>query len=205
MKKNKILLLTTTSICCIIFLALAAFGISLEEQVQINKFGVSALNGLEGVYLNFLIVDVSEFRDTKKTSNYMYPENWNDEFSTEVELALRRNGIKILGRAQKATVSGALKVVVIVNAVKLEPDIILYSFTVRMFLTDTVKVARKSFETNTIATTWSNGFLDGSAPSISGEIHLKEGMKKRILKEINVFCNDYLAANPKEPSKNKEN
>lgn len=203
MKTKKFWILTAIFICCISSLSIVVYGISPTEKQQIKDFGVSTLQGLEGVHIRFMVADIGGLKHTERPSNYMYPEDWEDEFYTEVELALRRNGVKIFsGKRTTGEASAGLTVLVVVNSTKIETEYF-YGFTVSVTVDDTVVTIRKP-HILTSANIWSCGAVKRQTAILSGRKHLKQGMKEEILMQITVFCNDYLAANPKPRDEQKQ-
>ncbi len=183
------------------------YGISSREKKQIDVWGGSTLQGLDEVRIIFMITDIGGKNRQARSSYYTCPEDWNAEFRTEAELVLRKNGIKIFsGERTTEEVPAALVVLAVVNAMKTKSEIksdYLYAFTVSVTVEDTVLTIRNP-DILTRANIWSIGRVEPQVPTISGRIHLKQAMKESILKQITAFCNDYLAANPKEQPKDEQ-
>jgi len=208
---KKFWFLTVIFICCISSLSVMVYGISSREKKQIAEFGGSTLQGLEGVRIVFLVADIGGKKRQARSSYYTCPADWNDEFRTEAELVLRRNGIKIFSGEPTTEeirdhVSASLCVLAVVNAMKTKSEVksdYLYAFTVSVTVEDFVVTIRDTGAL-TKAKIWSIGRIESQTPTISGRIPLKQAMKEDILKQVTIFCNDYLAANPKEQPKDEQ-
>jgi hypothetical protein len=89
-----------------------------------------------------------------------------------------------------------LNTIIYVKEVK---NLRLYVVSVEMSFDQPVALVRDP-TIKTIVATWP-AFPDAAWVSCVGELHLVESIKKRMTEQTRKFCNDYLAANPKEPKK----
>lgn len=200
MKSRNRWILTAIFICCLSSLCI---GFTDTQRKSLPTLMGSPLQGLKGVRIVFMVTDLEYEKRIERPSEYiyMYPENWNNEFRTEAELVLRRNGIKIFSgevttKEKEKMLSASLYVLVVVNVLKVHNAPYIYAFTVSVTIEDFVLTCREPC-VFTKATTWSFCQIEPKIPVICGKIHLKQRMKENILKQITAFCNDYLTANPK--------
>jgi ribosomal protein S8 len=140
------------------------------------------LKGLQGVYVlvENLKPEVEKYGLTRQ------------QLQTDVELRLRQNGIRVLSKQEQFSTPGMPYLYVNVNTM---PDInglvplgILLELKQNVFLArDTTKLC--------IASTW-NGSTTGSVGSKKIET-IRDSVKD----SVDIFINDYLAANPKDKQK----
>ena len=197
----------------LLVLAIKLFAISSSEKSQIENYGVSTLKGLQGFRLGVAVVDTSKDKENGETYIQVFPERWKEDIQTDVELVLRRNGVKIFtGEKSTEEVSAFLSVYVVVNSILIElpkrPLFYLYSFQVSVDVIAPAVISWKPYTTTTLTRTiiWPAGGFNLKRITISGRKPLKQAIKEDVLRQINSLCNDYYAANPKETSvKSKDN
>lgn len=146
-------------------------------DLSAQTFQRETLRGLKGFY-----VFVEEQRDEIKQAGLT-----KDILRTDVELKLRKVGIRVLTKDEMFLMQGTPQLIVDVTA--FEPESIHgFIYSVNIFFMQRVLLSRnRSIKTN--AVTWQKTFL-GTTP------------KLRIIREtvsdlVDDFMNDYLAVNPK--------
>ncbi len=145
--------------------------------------GKDTLAGLSGVWIVVAPInpEVEKYGLSERT------------FQTDVELQLRRNGLKVLSSDERIATPGRPYLWV-------EPSIAIdgqnYVVGVKIDLFQDVRlVTNPRFVLS--ASTWDRMFI-GSG----GLLHI-QGIRSKVKDIVDEFCNDYLAANPKVPAKKK--
>ncbi|MFA6242028.1 MAG: hypothetical protein WC655_13930 [Candidatus Hydrogenedentales bacterium] len=167
-------------------------GISGQEQMQIQAFGKSTLAGIKAVSLA-----VNALRPKDMPDGLMPSES---ALQTKTELILRRNGIRILPDGEARLDNSRLAVSVVVTKI---PTVPAYALTVAVELLDLVTAPRDTGVVLTRATTWPFGGWGLHGPSVVHENRLREYVVESVTTQLEMFCNDYLAANPPEPKPKK--
>jgi len=195
MKTKRNWVLTILAVCCVVFLSVSTSGngSGWEQQLQLEKFGVSTLHGLTGVRL---IVLYSAFATEMDRSTEIAIAGLDKStLQTQVELELRKAGIKIV---EVENVEAPLLYIEVTLAGVKDT---LYYFKVRVELIEEVELIRDR-KLHTFSRTWP--LFDTPHVGIAGRLTLVQGIKNDVDNQIRQFCNEYLAANPKDGSK-KEN
>jgi len=161
-------------------------GISDQEKMQIEAYGESTLAGVKAVSL---VVDILS---SKGMPDGLMPSE--SGLQTKTELILRRNGIQILPDDKAGFDNSVLSVFVVVKKI---PTVPAYALLIQVELTDLVTVPRGTDLVFTRATTWPFGGWAVHGPSIVGERLLREYVVESVTTQLEMFCNDYLAANPR--------
>jgi len=168
-------------------------GITDSERVQIDSFGKSTLAGVKAVSLAFYMAS-SEGVDIMPDG--LVPSQ--TVLRTKTELILRRNGIRILPDDKAGLDSSRLTVSVVVTK---SPTVPGYALVVEVQLSDLVTVPRDTGLVLTRANIWPLPVVRG--PSVVGENRLREYVVESVTTQLEMFCNDYLAANQPEPKPKK--
>lgn len=181
-KKNWILGIVALVLAVISWQAVIGWAASKEDSSeQYNQMRRSTLRGLQGVQLFVygLKEDIEKYGLLKS------------QIITDVESKLRGAGIKILTAEERFETPGAPVLYVWAGVLK-KPDIDLFNASFRVELQQHAVLKRDpSILCNAITWhAWSVGLLVSSK-----DLQL---VRKVINDHIDVFINDYLAANPKE-------
>jgi hypothetical protein len=157
------------------------FDKELERQLRLKS-----LVGLKGVYI--LIVGLG-------------PENeyfglTEQQLQTDVELQLRRNGIKVLSRHEWTETPGLPYLYVNLNAVRHPATERWVSYNISVELQQAVSLVRDPSIKIFAAPTWSKGSIGIAYFDI-----FIETIRDYVRDYVNEFCNDYLVANPIESPK----
>lgn len=197
MKAKKYCILCLAVICFGVFWAVSVSGISKCEQAQLKLFKVSTLYKLKAVE-PIVVIEAEEAKLIGVDK---------DSLQTEVELMLRKAGIKIDSEGDKSIEEkveiGRLTISVDVREIEFAP---IYCINVLVGLRQYVTLLRYTEITiPTKVVTWPLV----SKPDVTfagkeaGE-QIKQAVSAAITREMNNFCNDYLAANPKEQPVKKQ-
>ena len=142
------------------------------------------LQGLTGVFVLVETIDGDAKRDGLTTEDVI----------TWVELRLRALGIKVLTMAEYFSEPGNPCLYVNVHALKVNPcrsD--MYVMSVSVDLQETMKQTRPPYKSVSSAKVWESGMVSLFSASL-----LTSATKENVLKHVDKFANDYLAANPKK-------
>lgn len=190
MKRKKYWILASAVVCCAAFLTVRVSGISSSEELQLATFGISTLDGLDGVkpMVRLAVVDKSkEGKEETKTKVGLLSES---ELQRRVEFVLRRAGVKV---AAERTINNGTLVVGVV-AVKAYEELPLYIFTVQTELIQSVELVR-DHKIRTAARTWPN-LTSTQLITVSPE-ELEGAIKNAVTSQVDKFIEDYTSANPK--------
>jgi len=184
MKSKKYWILAAVVTCVSVFLSMSVLGISFGEKNQLEIYGISTLKGLKGVNVHVFLFD-----DESTQVN-------RDTLQTKVELELRKAGIKVVSDMPDNNV-GFLFVVCQLDKAK---DLPMYYGALSVSLHQDIKLIRNP-KIMTRAQTWPLS----KAPTIfiAGDKVLEQQVDEILTDLLDIFLNDYLAANPKEPEKRK--
>lgn len=111
------------------------------------------------------------------------------QIQTDVELRLRKAGIRVLSETERDETPGRPFLYVTVNARKARSTP-LYAFSIHVALAQRVLLERDP-QISSLAETWSI-----SSTGIVGESHLRELTRSEIADRVDAFLNAYLAVNP---------
>lgn len=213
MKTKKYWFLVVVIICFGLLLSVKVLGISSNEEEQLEKFGVSTLHGLKGICPVISIAtsvemegDTATSGDGKKEETDYLGSLTRKQMETQVELALRRKGIKKFG---SVTDFGLLIIYIEVNKIEFTKSVIvpcpLYVVKVSIELHQLVSLSRDP-QIRTRAKTWpALPIVEGRGIRFTTRELMGKHIKEDIARQMEVFCNDYLAANPKEVSPKSKN
>ena len=193
MKTKKYWLLVTICISLLVAFSVKLFAVSWNEKQRLEEYGVSTLKGLEGVRPTIL------FKKSEKDNKLGSFDTtfWEGEFQMEAELALRRNGIKVLNAGFPALI-----IFIETCSFDIPEKVYVYAFKVSTYLFEEVQLVRDpKLLTRTL--TWPNDppVIVGRGIIMAGRNRVKQEIKEQVIRQTNEFCNDYLAANPKEPER----
>lgn len=181
MKAKKRLALVILGICIVLvgwYIAVAGESLSSDDirslAIQQDR---DVLKGLAGVYVlvENMRPEVEKFGLTKQA------------IQTDVELELRKFGVRVLSQKESLAILGSPYLYVNVNAMNLEGTDRFYG-NIGVAMRENVILLRKPIMSN--AATW-------------GSSHVFKGASDRDVRDnvkecVDEFINDYLAANPKE-------
>lgn len=188
MKAKKYTLLFLLIVLSIAFFTARVTGISDDEKEQINIFGVSTLKGLTSIRPVVILNNKAKSLELSE-----------DDLQIQVELALRRAGVKVTERTaigEQRINSGTLVVLVLANDPLVVQDTDIYSLNLTVELFQDVTLVRNP-NIMTQARTWP--FNPMASPMLVGKHLLNEAVKEQTERKVNLFLNDYLAVNAKEP------
>ncbi len=177
-----------------VFWAVRVSGISKCEQAQLELFEVSTLYKLKAVE-PIVMIEAEEAK--------LIGVN-KDSLQTEVELMLRKAGIKIDSERDKSIEErveiGRLTIGVDVREMESVP---IYFISVLVGLRQYVTLLRYTETTiPTRAVTWP--LVSKPDVTLAGKeagVQIRQGVSAALTRQMNNFCNDYLAANPKDEQK----
>ncbi len=193
MKPKKYWIIGAVAICLSVFWAVMVSGISNSEKVQIELFEVSTLYKLKAVE-PIVIIEAEEAK--------LIGAN-KDSLQTEVELMLRKAGIKIDSGGDKSVEErveiGRLTISVDVREVEFVP---IYCISVLVELRQYVMLLRHTETTiSTRAVTWP--LVSKPSVTFAGKkaaVQIRQAVSASLIRQMNEFINDYFAANPIQPS-----
>jgi len=197
MKAKKYWIMGAVAICLSMFWAVRVSGISKCEKAQLELFEVSTLYKLKAVE-PIVVIEAEEAK--------LIGVN-KDSLQTEVELMLRKAGIKIDSEEDKSLEErveiGRLTINVDVREIEFVP---IYCISVLVELRQYVTLLRYTDTTiPTRAVTWP--LVSKSDVTFAGKdagVQIRQAVSSAITQQMNNFCNDYLAANPKEQPKDQQ-
>ena len=205
---KKYWILTLAVACCIILLSIRVSGISINEKVQIEVYGASTLLGLKKVVTNCVVSP----RSIGDSINSLLEGN-RDEFDAacvamqnnlrnKMRASLRKVGLEVLENSNLADEqTGYLQVDVVVRKIAKDPSI--YAFSVHIQLQQLVQLVRKP-KIRTTTETWPCSIEPSNIMFVAHFHTLQKAIEKEVAVQVDGFINDYLAANPKEPSAKKD-
>lgn len=145
-----------------------------------NSLGRPTLRGLRGVKVS-IDTFVAEAEQGGLTLN---------QLQTDVELRLRKAGIRVLSEQEWLKAPGMPAVYVLVTTHK--NKIGLHAFSIRVKLRQAVTLVRQPNSPPVLAGTYeTNGYV-----GTIGSGRLRE-LREAVADEVDIFINDYLAENPK--------
>lgn len=191
MKTKKYWILALVVVCCAVFLSMIASGVSPLERAQPQSFDTPTLHNLKGVcpWVRFAVIE----EDGKRTKTKLGLLS-EEDLQVQVEVALRKTGIKIVERPDPKEKTALLHVFVMASPVG-EKEL-LYHCAVQAVLIERVELIRDPICTE--APTWP--YLPSVEISlfVAHSLRVEQAIRDAVDDQINRFCNDYLAANPKE-------
>ena len=149
-----------------------------------NSLKRKALKGLQGVH-----VVVGEIRPEAEQAGL-----YGNRIQTDVELRLRKAGIRVLTQEETLKFANGPLLYVVVNAMEVKTVPRLYVFSASVSVMELVTLIRKPF-LSVPASTWKGTGWTGTV----GRPGLKEYVLEEVGAMVDQFINHYLAANP--PSK----
>jgi hypothetical protein len=161
--------------------AVSVFCFALTAPSAIAQVGSDreSLRGLGGIGVTLRI-------DDEAIESGLTP----DQIGTDVTLRLRKAGIHVLDGADAEVPKGRARIVVVVNATKIQGSI--YTYSVSAVVMQDVTLARANSAHSFYATTWDSTRLKGIT---SGD--LRQIIRNALGDVVDKFINDYLAVNPK--------
>lgn len=175
--------------CCFLFLVSSISGISSGEKKQLETFCISTLSGLRGVNPIVIFEDEENLGLSKEA------------FQAQVELELRKVAVKIISDTDPNLSSDDVGTLMVMLGVDKTVEINgtpIYSFSFSVCLYQFVELIRNP-KIRTRAATWP--LVHISEYLVVREKDVEQTIQNTLTKKMNIFINDYLAANPKEPEK----
>ena len=189
MKTKKYWLAASSVVCCAAFLSVIVSGISPSEKRQLENFGISTLRGLRAVMPQIMLVKDKEDKPGLLTK---------EQLQTQVELALRKAGIKIVS-SLRGLDDGLF--IVLVKVAKAGGKTPFYAMHVQCGLYQAVELSRDP-TIRTEAQTWPS--FGKSRFGIVSSAAVKRAVKDTVAGQVSEFISDYLAANPKAEKKHRQ-
>ncbi len=194
MKAKKYWILAISVVCCVTLLSASLLAISIPEELQIKEHGISTLSGLRGICVH---INLSVLIANEDAGNHRLPFLTRDDLHTQVEIALRKAGIKVIS-SYRGPDDGFF--VVVVRAMKESKDGPLYALKIQSALSQRVALLRNR-KIKTIAATWP--YTRTCMFGMTSSLMVERTIKDIVARQVNEFINDYLAANPKEITESK--
>ncbi|MGB2809403.1 MAG: hypothetical protein WBC22_16800 [Sedimentisphaerales bacterium] len=164
---------------------IGVFALQLWAGFDIKKLTLKqqSLVGIDAMY-----VSVDELPKNAKEAGLT-----KRQIQTDIELKLRREGIKVVTSQEEwLKLSGSPYLFVTIQSLKLE-ELPVFAYSITVELKQGVFLMRNRNISN-LATTW-NEHRVGCA----GEKVFVSSTRRYVSDFVDIFLNDYLAANPKEP------
>lgn len=197
MKAKTYWFLVAICISVLVAFSVKLFAVTWNEKNRLEKYGVSTLQGADGVRPVVLYWSADKKEENKLGS--LDTTNWRLEFQMEAELALRRNGIKVLDAGFPVLV-----IFIEANSVKTTEKLYIYAFKVSTYLEEEVQLVRDPrLLTTTVTWPYDPIIVVGRGIIMAGRDKVKPAIKEHVIRQTNEFCNDYLAANPKSEGSKK--
>ncbi len=199
MKAKKYRILVSVVICCAAVLCAAGSGISSVEQLQLNLFGTSTLQGQKAVYPQVIMTVTKKDARQPRSSSKIGPLSRN-EIQVQVEKALCKSGIKITEKYGDPTPDAPLSLGVTVSVVTAGEDSSpLYAAYVSTEVHQPVQLLGND-KIRTLARTWPIVHYDGATQRllVLDLRTMEQKVKDEVARQVSLFINDYLAANPKD-------
>jgi hypothetical protein len=177
----------------------AGLGTGSVDQLQLNLFGNSTLQGQKAVYPQVIMTVTKKDARQPRSSSKIGPLSRN-EIQAQVEEALRKSGIKITARYGDPTPDAPLSLGVTVSVVTAGEDSSpLYAAYVSTEVHQPVKLLAND-KIRTLARTWPIVHHDGVTQRllVLDLRTMEQKVKDEVARQVSLFINDYLAANPKD-------
>jgi len=155
-------------------------GSQREEAAFPDEYSHPTLRGLTGV-----AIIVESIREEIERDGLT-----SEQIQTDVELRLRKAGIRVLSEKERAETPGIPLLYVNVNVLKVK-DAFLYAYSIHVALQQLVLLERNT-KISGLATTWDTGSV-----GTEGESHLRD-IRGGVADDVDKFINAYLAVNPKQ-------
>lgn len=170
-------LLVVSLVVCVSFSAVSG-GAEDDSLARVKRAPLKGLKGV-GVTVEDLPAEVEEIGLTRT------------KLETDVELRLRKAGIRVLDETERLPPPGSPYLYVNVNVHRIGKETGYWPFSIYVALSERVRLERNP-EIVVDAATWSTGCI-AAGPTDS----LPRGVRDYVGDMVDIFCNDYLAANPK--------
>ena len=200
MKKDWILAVAVA--CCIILLSIRVSGISTHEEAQIGVYGASTLLALKKVVPHCVVLprtiedSISSLLDGNRDELDAACVAIQNNLRNKMRASLHKVGLEVLQNSNLADEQTAyLQVQVVVRKIAKDPSI--YAFSVHIQLTQLVQLVRNP-KIRTTTETWPEDIEPPDIMFVSGFHTLQKTIEKEVTIKLDIFINDYLAANPKE-------
>ncbi|MHA2315614.1 MAG: hypothetical protein ACXACF_10120 [Candidatus Hermodarchaeia archaeon] len=199
MKVKKYWFLGAIGISLIVSFSVRLFAVTRNEKNQLEEYGVSTLQGLKGVNPVISFESLSKVKEENKLGS-LDTTYWKAEFQMEAEYALLRNGIKMHNANFPVLI-----IFIEANSMEITEKGYIYAFKVSTYLYEEVQLIRNT-KLLTTTITWPDDpvIIVGRGVSIARQDKVKLTIKQQVIQQTNEFCREYLAANPKYPTRPKE-
>lgn len=177
----------------------AGLGVGSVDQLQLNLFGTSTLQGRKAVYPQVIMTVTKKDARQPRSSSKIGPLSRN-EIQAQVEEALRKSGIKITEKYGDPTPDAPLSLGVTVSVVTAGEDSSpLYAAYVSTEVHQPVQLLGND-KIHTLARTWPIVHHDGATQRllVLDLRTMEQKVKDEVARQVSLFINDYLAANPKD-------
>lgn len=190
MKTKKNLIVTITFLAFVIaFVQVTQVAGKSEQKVDtttLDEFtreqNREILAGLQGVH-----VLVEDFRPEEEKYGFN-----KQQYKTDVELRLRQYGVKVLSKKEQLQVSGHPCLYINVNPL-IDEKVGDAAVSILVKLNEVVLLERNP-SISTVATTWEKGMI------LLLGLKKLDSVRDSVRNLVDMFINDYLAANPKDQS-----
>ena len=197
MRGKKYWILGSAVVCLVAVLCAAGPGISSVDQLQLNLFGTSTLQGAKAVYPQVIMTVTKKDMRQSGSSSRIGPLSRND-IQTQVEEALRKAGIKIAEQYGEPTADAPLSLGIAVTVLATDEDSSSFYAAVSTEVHQPVQLLRNR-GIRTLARTWPIVHNVGATQRllVLDSQTIVQKVKGEVARQVNAFINDYLAANPK--------
>jgi hypothetical protein len=162
-----------------------AWAVKANTQ-ELTEHYINSLRNSNGVWV-WLRVKIIKTSDV--TEDKLLSQKLQKKLQTDIELELRRHGIKVLTEKEVKKVIGRPTLSIEIYAEQLDNDYYAGSFKIK-HAEDALLVRNKL---PAWAICWDSGLLIYRV--------LPDKLRKSVIDEVRTYINDYLAANPKETEK----
>jgi len=170
--------ITIGAMTAFVFL-LCQWGPSIADSA--HPMQIRSLKGLQGVYI--LVESIKpEIEKLGLTQS---------KIKTDVELRLRKAGIKVLSKQDSFEAPGMPYLYIIANVLP-HPSLGTVAYTVKVELCQEVILSRNNQDKGDASTWWTPGML-----GLAGKNQFVRIIRDEVADQVDKFINDYLSLNPK--------
>lgn len=186
---------------CTIFLTVRLYGISIPEKVQIEYYGKSTLEGLDGIRPPCIVI---MSRNLTNSISSLVEGNTDEldeaclalkeELNREIVSLITSNGIKIIQPQDNDPQNNIAWFGIEIAVRKPFSNASYYAFSAQAKLEQEVLLAR-NINIRTSISTWPNDVMSQDIVFVQGYSNLKEAVRNAVTGQVQRFIEDYLAAN----------
>ena len=161
--------------CCAAILSVTSLAISFAEQEQLKYFGISTLHGLKGIRVETML------STSEESKQHSLGSLTKSNLQTQVELSLRKAGIRVLDRYDP-DISAILSVTVLV--LTSSQDVPLYAAIVTSEACQDVELVR-NHKIRTSVRTWPMGHnRETQILLLGGLSRMEQGIKDSVASQV---------------------